>query len=399
MSREEVKQEVLGIPNSNILLELPTSFGKSKCGLDIMASRNPKGRILIVVPRLVLIENWKEEIQKWGYERYLPQVEFSTYVSLPKRADKYDFIIFDEVQHLSERCQDSLGDFTINNAVLLSATVTNYFKQDLKLVFRDLYCYKVSMKEAIREEVLPDPKVFLIPLKLDWQHTGYTIVKNPKGPSPIIKVDYLKRWEVLRAKKKNRIEISCSQTEYYKDLDESISYWKMKTFRTGSASIRNRWLHLCNIRLRWLSEEKDTHIKRLLNILSKERTLTFCNSIEQTEELGKYTINSKDKKESLKNLDKFNRGEINHITACDMLNEGMNLVNCRVGIYANLHSSEIITKQRLGRILRHESPIIIIPYFEGTREEEIMKKMLEDYNPKLVEKITLNDLKIWSQSV
>ena len=95
MNREEVKQEVLNIPNSNILLELPTSFGKSKCGLDIMASKNPKGRILVVVPRLVLIENWKDEIKKWGYEKYLPQVEFSTYVSFPKRADNYDFVIFD----------------------------------------------------------------------------------------------------------------------------------------------------------------------------------------------------------------------------------------------------------------------------------------------------------------
>ena len=140
MTREEVKQRVLNIPNSNILLELPTSFGKSKCGLDIMASKNPKGRILVVVPRLVLIENWKDEIKKWGYEKYLPQVEFSTYVSFPKRADNYDFVIFDEAQHLSERCQESLSNFTIKNLVLLSATVTKTFRCDLKLAFPDLYC-------------------------------------------------------------------------------------------------------------------------------------------------------------------------------------------------------------------------------------------------------------------
>lgn len=70
-----------------------------------------------------------------------------------------------------------------------------------------------------------------------------------------------------------------------------------------------------------------------------------------------------------------------------MLNEGMNLVNCRVGIYANLNSSEIIVKQRLGRILRHKNPIIIIPYYKGTREEELVNKMLEDYNPELIKVI------------
>lgn len=32
------------------------------------------------------------------------------------------------------------------------------------------------------------------------------------------------------------------------------------------------------------------------------------------------------------------------------------------------------------RILRHKSPIIILPYFKDTREEELMEKMIEEYN-------------------
>lgn len=62
----------------------------------------------------------------------------------------------------------------------------------------------------------------------------------------------------------------------------------------------------------------------------------------------------------------------------------MNLVNCQVGIYANLNSSNTIVLQRMGRLLRHKNPIIIVPYFVGTREEELINKMLENYNPKLV---------------
>lgn len=65
----------------------------------------------------------------------------------------------------------------------------------------------------------------------------------------------------------------------------------------------------------------------------------------------------------------------------------MNLIDCQVGIYANLNSSETIVKQRTGRLLRHNEPIIIIPYYKNTREEELVKKMLEDYNPKLVHNI------------
>ena len=73
----------------------------------------------------------------------------------------------------------------------------------------------------------------------------------------------------------------------------------------------------------------------------------------------------------------------------------MNLSNCRIGVYANLNSSEIIIKQRLGRILRHEKPVIVIPFYKGTREEELVAKMLEDYNPQLIHTVeNITDIKI-----
>lgn len=62
----------------------------------------------------------------------------------------------------------------------------------------------------------------------------------------------------------------------------------------------------------------------------------------------------------------------------------MNLRNCQIGIYANIGSSEIVEIQRLGRILRHENPLLIIPYYIGTREEEIVNKMKRNYNPELM---------------
>lgn len=40
------------------------------------------------------------------------------------------------------------------------------------------------------------------------------------------------------------------------------------------------------------------------------------------------------------------------------------------------------------RILRHKKPVLIIPYFVNTREEEIVKQMLNNYNPELIQTIT-----------
>lgn len=62
----------------------------------------------------------------------------------------------------------------------------------------------------------------------------------------------------------------------------------------------------------------------------------------------------------------------------------VNLTNCKYGIFANINASETIQIQRIGRSLRHKSPIIIIPFFRNTREEEIVRKWMKNYNNNLI---------------
>lgn len=391
MEREEVRKEILGIKSKAILAELPTSFGKSKIGIDLALRDNPMN-ILIVVPRLVLIENWKQEFSKWGLRYFLNKVTFSTYVGLNKHTEEHwDCIIFDEVQHLSARCIDFVSTMEIEHAIMLSATVTKNMKWELKSLFPDLNIYTVKMKEAIDNDILPDPRVFLVPLSLDNTKTVHTIVEHPKAK--IIKEClYKDRWQYLRDKNV-QVHIKCTELQYVNELGSKIDFWKKRYMATRNEGVKTKWLFLAGQRLKFLSQIKNPILIPLLERLRSQRVLTFCSSIEQTEILGKNCINSKNKEASII-LEKFNDKKIDHITACNMLNEGMNLVDCRIGLYANLNSSEIIIKQRLGRILRHKDPVIIIPYFQGTREEELVEKMLEDYNPELVTTTDINNIKL-----
>ena len=386
MNRDSVNKEILELSNNhkNLLIELPTGFGKSKLALDILKKHieTINQKVLIVVPRLVLIDTWKEEFEKWGMRTYLLSVEFVTYVSLPKVAGNWDMVIFDECHHLSERCREALESFKITRSILLSATVKNSVKWELKGTFQNLFSYKINMKEAIDNEVLPDPRVFLIPLSLETEIPTESIWKNPKGKTPALEVSWADRWAAIR-QKTQKVRIYCTEWQYYTDMSTQVDWYKNKYMRTRNEAFKHRWLRLAGDRLKWLSDKKVDLVSRILWLIRGHRTLTFCNSIEQTEELGSYCINSKNK-ESANILKAFNEGRIDHITACNMLNEGMNLVNCQVGIYNNLNSSEVIVKQRLGRILRHERPVIVIPYYKDTREQELVDKMLEDYNPDLI---------------
>lgn len=390
ITREQVRDEILQVESPHILAELPTSFGKTRVAIDLMLKHihgmvdefmAPK--ILIVIPRLVLIDNWKDEFKKWGCEDYLEFVTFVTYVSFPKMAGDWDVVIFDEVHHLSERCRESLMYFNICHSISLSATVSRDMRKTLKEIFPNLYIYKVTTKQAITDEVLPDPHVFLIPLSLDNISVNQEIIKNKSQKIEVV-VPFAQRFQYAKVKNR-RIVIRCTQRQYYDDMSSTIEWYKRKMY--GSEVMKNLFLRKSGERLKWLSEQKTAYVKSLLDLLRSQRTLTFCNGIPQTEELGKYCINSKNKK-SDENLSKFNNGEVNHITACNMLDEGMNLVNCRVGIYAVLNSSERMIKQKLGRLLRHKDPVIIIPYYRGTRDEELVDKMMEDYNPELVTIVT-----------
>jgi superfamily II DNA or RNA helicase len=60
MTREELTQEFLSSTTKNFILQLPTSYGKSKLALQkVNTWYNKDCKILIVIPRLVLIKGWK----------------------------------------------------------------------------------------------------------------------------------------------------------------------------------------------------------------------------------------------------------------------------------------------------------------------------------------------------
>lgn len=398
MTRKDIQKEILSLEGPNWLLELATGTGKSKLALEkikyshkVIAGNPINANLLIVVPRNVHKQNWENEIKKWWPDNNL-EITYTTYVSFPKHRGMWDYIIFDECHHLSERCREALCDFEIGHAVLLSATVSKGMKDELREVFDGLTSYKKDLRDVIDDEILPDPRVYLWQLELGTASPTESIWKNPKAGG-LIECSWANRWNFIK-QKHTKVRVYCTERQYYADLNGQIEYWKKRYMSSRSEVAKNKWLRLSADRLKWLSDKKVKHLHQLLPNLMEYRTLIFCNSIEQTEKLGEYCINSKNT-DSIQHLKDFNSGKIDHITACNMLNEGMNLVNCQVGIYANLNSSEAIIKQRMGRLLRHPNPVIIVPYFVNTREEELVQKMLEDYNPELVKTInTIEEINI-----
>lgn len=364
MTREEVNSLALSKIDGTkcLILELITGMGKTKVAIDLMnhicdrvfKNDNSPTSILILVAKIVHKQTWKEEMEKWGGINS-DCITIECYESLKNYENsRFDIVVADEMQHLSEARLEVLNTISINEAFIgLSATI----KRDMRDYFINNYdaeVIKCGLREAVEDEVLPEPTVYLIPLDLDTINYSFKIKKFGKN-------------------------IITTQKGYYDSMSSLIEWYKNKYFNSRNERIKNLWLSSAGKRLKWCAEQKEALVLSLLDKFKNYKTLTFCSSIEQSERLGKHNITSKNK-DSIKNLEMFNDNKIKHITAVNILNEGVNLTNCRVGIFCNLNSSEIIVKQRVGRILRHKKPVIIIPYYKDTREEELVEKMIEEYD-------------------
>lgn len=376
MNREQTLEACINAMDKHkyIICELPTGFGKSRIALEMAEhalGKDDSLSILLLVAKTVHKATWEKEIKKWVNPKKVNalNITIECYESMKKyRNETFDIVIFDEMQHLqSDTRIDLFESLNIKKFVFgLSATIPrilkDYFRYNERT--RNQYIFvKASLQDAMNEKVLPTPKIILMPLVFDEDKTEL-VEQSPSHDIYITKKDYLN---------KLNLKIEWTKNAYLNRRDQ---FTKIK------------WLSLCGSRLRWLSNQKTAFVQDLLKVLNKKRTLTFCNSINQTEILGKYCINSKNVK-SKQYFDDFNNKKIRHITSCNILNEGVNLKSCQYGIFANLNSSEIITKQRQGRLLRHPHPYFIIPYFVGTRDEELVLKMIKDYDRSLLHKCSV----------
>ena len=307
-SREDIDEFLKKDSHLRYVMELSTGAGKTKFSITKMQQWHDQfgGRFLVVIPKLVLIDNWKTEFEKFGFSELLEYVEFTTYNSLQKHTDdNWTAVVFDEVQHLSDRCKTIFKGMTYRCFIGLSATIKRDIRNFLWYNIRGLEWIKMTLKDAIDNEVLPNPKIVLIPLKLDDKMISEVIIKNPKIKDKVIDMPY--KSKNLCYGKKAQYRIHCTQKQWYDDINSMIEWLKNR-------GLENAYLKKCGDRLKWLSDKKTEFVKELLRHITRHRVIVFCSSIAQSKELGMNSINSKDGI-AQDILDKFNRKEINKVTS------------------------------------------------------------------------------------
>lgn len=396
MTREEIYSECLTkLEKSDfLLLELATGFGKTRNAILLinhLVETKYQGKhtsMLLLVAKIVHKQTWKDEFKKWGGIN-VDDLTIECYESLKKHEhESFDFVVMDECHHLnSDKRLDLFSTLTYGNVIGLSATIPKKLKQYFQYEYH-AEVVTCSIVDAIEDEVLPEPQIILYPLQLDNTRPTESIEVNPKAKGKTYYGNYNELWKYR--KMKVHAIISCTPRQRVNEYNSQILYEKNRYMRTRQDFLKNKWLFDCGERIKYLANLKNNIVLSILQRLEKERTITFCKTIEQADILGKYSIHSKNKDSDII-YDNFNAKKINHIVSVNVLNEGANLVDCKYAVFANYSASESIGPQRIGRSLRHKSPIIIMPYYESTREEEIVQEMIKDFNKDFIK--TMHSLK------
>jgi superfamily II DNA or RNA helicase len=329
------------------------------------------------------IQNWKDEFLKWGLNEM--DVTIICYASLHKfRNEKVDILVLDEGHHaFTEKRKDILSSLSADYVFMLSATLSSQKVSELEEIYGKFITSTVTLREAIKKDILPDPKVNIIEMELD-NTTPNQEIHYLKGRNlPVI------TWEE-RSKyiyKKIPCIIKCTERQKYIYLTSDMEYWKERFQRSGNPFHQNRWVNLGSQRKRFLGELKTEKVKSLISSFKKnKRFICFCASVTQAEELDKkMTISSrKSSKFNQATIDAFNKKAINRLYAVGMATEGLNLTDIQAGIIVQLDGKERLFIQKAGRVLRSDYPIIYIIYYKNTQDEVYLKQALENIDSEFI---------------
>jgi len=408
--RDETLKNVLNLAeeNSVIFLNMATGSGKSKLALaiaesliteePIMYSNGEMSRDLqVIYPKILVIiaerahqRNWWDEFNKHNYGMLLQNTTFTCYASLHKfRNTGWDIIIVDESHHLSELRLGHLSTLRFNKAVFLSATMKKAVKACIEYTFRDkkTCTYKVSLDDAITADILPEPKIFIHKLTLNNTYRDLTIETGNKKSNKTIECKYPERWAYIKMYSKTaKIIIKCTEQEKYNYLTDQVDYLKRR-FMADPSNIfaKNKWLRTALDRKIFLGKLKTDYAKVIINKEKDKRLICFCTDIEQANLLGgKDNIVHSKIKDVEKVIINFQLKSINRLYCVNMLTEGMNLNSLDVGIIVQLDSEELKIIQKLGRLLRSDSPKVHITVYLNTRDSEYLDKVLETIDNKYI---------------
>lgn len=334
-------------------LNISQRLGKTRIvcmRLDELLTANKALRALICIPKLSIIQSWKDECIKLNKVYLLEHITFTTYLSLDKQGQYYDVLVGDEIHHLKTNKSFWL-DWFPGDIIGLTGTLP---KRGEKAKMIAKYCpvvYTYLTTEAVEDQVLNDYQIL--------------VHKIPIGEAKTVKQVNSKTGGV-----------------YYQSEKEIYNYWTNRVINSKSPKDR-QLTSVMRMKAMQTFNSKLVYARRLLDSLD-EKCIVFTNTIEQAENICKYSYNSKNE-DSKDNLEMFRDGYIDKLSCIQQISEGITVNGLKAGIALHQFSGDSSKGlQRFTRLLSLE-PGDFATYhilcYTNTVDEKWVSESLAELDP------------------
>ncbi len=348
---------------------MATGTGKTYVGIVIGAGQIKLGKIkkvLISVPTTNLVDQWKQEIIKWGYS--LDGIEVHCIQTIYKNSYEVDLLIIDEVHTAtSPEYSKIFENVTYSQVLGLTATVD---EEDLII---KKYCpviFKSGIKESLAAKAFNDYIVYNVPIAFSKKERGMYQKFDSMFKEAQIELMTIKRNELKKDVSERKLEDLSNLTVF--DIAQKYSSLKKKDITEDNKNIvgwsKNFWAAMTM--RKQLCYVAPTKIKAALDVYSeapKEKWIIFCMSLKVAEALKEYIAKAEiyhyklkpDRKKKI--LADFANNKFNCLIAIKALDAGLDIPSITAAISISGDSSQLTAIQRLGRIARiKESKSIFI---------------------------------------
>jgi len=365
-----------------MIAEVATGCGKTFFAASIIKEvlkKNPEFRVLIAVPKIVIMNGWLKELYEFfditelscygdGIKEY-SKITITTTASLNKmEVSLFDFIIVDEAHNFySKRLTEVLQLEHWKYKLALSATIysDNYKHLKLERIFR-FNKYKYGIKEGLRDKILNPFEWYNHSVELDIETAG-------------IYHDIAIQVKQLLA--------SCGGFDRYVRMSNEDP---RKSRLNKLFDERNKLIFNYSIKFVALSDICIKNRKRKIIIFNQYNAIGN-KIVEQLRQFGldARIVNSEiDEKEKRKRIKDYNDNKYNVLVTSKMFDEGYNLPAIDTAIIFSGESGLRQSIQRVGRVLRlkkYNSKIYQI-YCKDTFENRYANKR-SDMFKELAEKV------------
>jgi len=323
------------------IISLPTGSGKTIIGTAIIS--DVKKPTLIVANRKEQMVQWKESLLNftnidekdvglyYADEKEIKNITIASYQTAHKHMDelgnKYDLLIFDEAHHApADKFKlIALGSYATKRVGLTATPIREDDKVDDLFELVGPIVYDMSIDKLI-------PKNYLADYDIEVIYTELT-------PDEREEYNKLSREYETHARGRNMSEL-------------------LKDLRKGEPNAKIAVSSLNRIReLVTTSKNKLPVIGEILKKEAGRKTLIFTQYVEQGAEISKlYNIdflNGKtNKKKRADILEKFKKSKDGRLIITTIGDEGLDIPDAEVGIFASRTGSRIQYIQSIGRLLR-----------------------------------------------